>query len=41
MAENGQLSEKMLERLKKGANMPGWVRAGEFDWLSTIADIEA
>jgi hypothetical protein len=41
MAKNGQLSEKMLERIKKGSNMPGWVRASEFDWLSTIADIES
>lgn len=40
MAKNGQLTEKMTERMKKGSKMPGWVRAHEFDWFSTIEDIE-
>ena len=42
MAQNGHLSDRMIERMKKGSNMPGWVKApAEFDWLSTIKDIEA
>ena len=41
MAKNGQLTEKMLERMKKGSNMPGWTRVTEFDWFSTLADPEA
>ena len=41
MAQNGQLTEKMLERMKKGSKMPGWTHASEYDWFSGIADIEA
>jgi hypothetical protein len=41
LAKHGQLSEPMLERMKKGSNMPGWVRLAEFDWYETIADREA
>jgi len=40
MAKNGDLTDKMIERMEKGSKMPGWVRAHEFDWLSTIVDIE-
>ncbi len=41
MAQNGQLTAKMLERMKKGSNMPGWTRRSEFDWFATLADREA
>jgi hypothetical protein len=41
LAQNGQLSEPMQERIKKGSRMPGWVRLGEFDWYETIADPES
>ena len=41
MAKNGDLSEPMIERMKKGSRMPGWVKApAEFDWLEGIKDIE-
>ena len=40
MAKNGQLTERMLERMKKGSKMPGWTRREEFDWYSTLADPE-
>jgi hypothetical protein len=36
MAQNGDLTEKMTERMKKGSNMPGWVRRSEFDWYETL-----
>jgi hypothetical protein len=36
MAKNQQLSTGMQERMKKGSNMPGWVRAEEFDWWETL-----
>jgi hypothetical protein len=41
MAKNGQLTDKMLERMKKGSKMPGWTRRTEFDWFETLADREA
>ncbi len=41
MAKNGQLTERMLERMKKGHKMPGWTHRTEFDWFATIADREA
>ncbi len=41
MAKNEQLTPKMLERMKKGSNMPGWVRRSEFDWFETLVDPEA
>lgn len=41
MAKNGQLTPAMLERMKRGSKMPGWVRRGEFDWYETITDREA
>lgn len=41
MAKNGQLTERMLERMKKGSNMPGWTRRSEFDWFTTLLDPEA
>lgn len=40
LLQRGQLSEKMQERLKRGAKMPGWVRRSDFDWYATIADRE-
>ena len=41
MAKNGDLTEKMQTRMKKGSAMPGWVKRREFDWYETIADREA
>jgi hypothetical protein len=41
MAKNQQLTPKMLERMKKGSKMPGWVRRSDFDWYQTILDPEA
>jgi hypothetical protein len=41
MAQNGQLGEPMLERMKKGSRMPGWTRLADFDWFSTLAEPEA
>lgn len=40
MAKSGQLTERMLERMKQGSKMPGWTHRSEFDWFSTIAEIE-
>ena len=40
MAQNGQLTDRMLERMKKGSKMPGWTRRSDFDWLATLADPE-
>jgi len=36
MAKNQQLSAAMQERMKKGSQMPGWVRAEAFDWFETL-----
>jgi len=36
MAKNGQLSERMQERMKKGSKQPGWTRRSEFDWFETL-----
>jgi hypothetical protein len=41
MAKNQQLTPKMIERLQKGPNMPGWVKRNTFDWYATIVDREA
>jgi hypothetical protein len=41
MAQNQQLTPKMLERMKKGSRMPGWVKRSEIDWYESIADREA
>ncbi len=41
MAKNQQLTPVMLERMKKGSNMPGWVKRDAFDWYETISDREA
>ena len=41
MAKNQQLTPKMLERMKKGAKMPGWRPRAGFDWYETIADRES
>ena len=36
------VNERLQERMKKGADMPGWVRApGEYNWLDDLADREA
>ena len=41
MMKNGQLSERMQERMKLGSRMPGWTRMEEFDWFSTLEDPDA
>ncbi len=41
MAKNGQLTERMQERMKLGSKMPGWTPESEFDWFSTLVDPEA
>jgi hypothetical protein len=42
MAKNGDLTPRMLERMKLGSKMPGWTRAPEdFDWISTLQDPDA
>jgi len=41
MIQNGQLTEKMMERMKKGSKMPGWTRRENFDWIATLADPDA
>ncbi len=38
MAKNQQLTPKMLERMRKGSKMPGWIKRSEFDWYETIVD---
>lgn len=38
MAEAGELSPGMEERMEAGTDMPGWVRRSEFDWYRTIPD---
>ncbi|HJO24491.1 MAG: nuclear transport factor 2 family protein [Myxococcota bacterium] len=40
MLKNGDLTVRMQERMKKGSDMPGWVKRREFDWYETIADRE-
>jgi hypothetical protein len=39
--KNGQLSERMQERMKLGSQMPGWTRQKDFDWFSTLEDPDA
>ena len=41
MAKNHQLTPRMQERMKKGSNMPGWVRRDSYDWYADIAKREA
>jgi hypothetical protein len=41
MAKNGQLTPRMVERMKKGSKMPGWTRRGGYDWMAGILNIEA
>jgi len=41
MMQNDQLTPAMMERMKKGSKMPGWVRRSEFDWYETLEDSEA
>ena len=40
MAKNQQLKPKMIERMKKGSDMPGWIPRSDFDWYGTIEDRE-
>jgi hypothetical protein len=41
MMKDEQLSEKMLDRMKKGSDMPGWTKRADFDWFSTLEDSDA
>ena len=41
MMQNQQLNDVMLDRMKKGSKMPGWVRRSDFDWFETLVDPEA
>ncbi len=41
MAKNGQLSEEMIQRMKKGSKLPGWTHREDFDWFETITDRES
>ncbi len=41
MLKNGQLTERMQDRMKRGSDMPGWTPISEFDWFSTLVDPEA
>lgn len=41
MTENGQMNDVLLERIRKGSRMPGWVKREDFDWIATIADPQA
>ena len=36
LLKDGQLSEPMQQRLKRGSRMPGWVKRSEFDWYETL-----
>ena len=36
LLKNGQLSEPMQERMKRGSRMPGWVKRSDFDWYETL-----
>ena len=36
LAQAGKLSGPMVERMKKGSKMPGWVKREDFDWYATI-----
>ncbi len=40
MTHNGDLSEKMIERMKKGSQMPGWTKRNEFNWYDTLLNPE-
>ncbi len=41
MLKHNQLSPKMIERMKAGSKMPGWIKREELDWVETISDREA
>lgn len=36
LMQNGQLTEAMQDRMKKGSKMPGWVKRGGFDWYDSL-----
>ena len=40
MAGNGDLSDVMQERVKKGSRMPGWIKREGFDWYETMHERE-
>ncbi len=40
MAHNGDLNEKMIDRMKKGSQMPGWTKRNEFNWYDTLLNPE-
>jgi len=41
MMQAGQLNDTMIERMKKGSKMPGWVKRSEFNWIDTLVDPDA
>ena len=41
MMSNGDLTDKMMERMKNGSNMPGWTKREDFNWFDTLVDPEA
>ena len=36
MAKEQKLQPAMMERMKQGSKMPGWVKKADFDWLETL-----
>ena len=36
LMQNGQLTDAMQERMKKGSRMPGWVKREGFDWYESL-----
>jgi hypothetical protein len=40
LAANGQLSDAMQERLRRGSRMPGWVKRAGFDWYASLPKAE-
>ena len=41
MGKNGDINEKLAERMKKGTAMPGWTKRDDFSWVDTMRDPEA
>lgn len=36
LMQNGQLTQALQDRMKKGSRMPGWVNRADFDWYETL-----
>lgn len=41
MMQNGDLNERMQERMKRGSKMPGWTRHEDFNWFEGLVDPDA